>query len=650
MACILLLGGGILAWMIRRRPIGSALAGSGAVVAGSAVALAGSWDVLLGGPAQSARIPWSLPLGSGFLGLDALSAWFLTVLLVVSSIVAIYGAGYLRSEEAHRRTGGTWLAFDVLVASMMLVVAARDGVTFLAAWEIMALSSFALVVFDHPEAQVRRAGFIYLVAGQLGTACLLAFFLILDDGSGRLAFPLGNARIGTTLPFLLAFLGFGLKAGFHPLHVWLPEAHASAPSHVSALMSGVLLKMGVYGLLRAITLLESPPPLAVGLLILAAGFASGLMGVLHALAQHDLKRLLAYHSVENLGIIALGLGLSLVGQATGMTAVAWLGMASALLHVLNHAVFKPLLFMGAGAVLRAAGTRRIDRLGGLFRRMPRTAPAFLVGAAAISGLPPFNGFASEFLLFVAGFQGLGGGAVLRASSLGVIGGMALIGGLAAACFAKVVGVVFLGEPRSPEAAAVREVPATMWGPMWALALACLAVGIFPAAVLALVAPAVNAATGLPGRPESMDPARILELVGWIGVGLIGLSLLLWALRRLADRGRGPATAPTWDCGYAAVTPRMQYTASSFARPLLEDLGRAVDVRVEREGPEGYFPPPGRLEVHASDRVLTQVLEPAFRGAARLLGMGRRLQRGRVQEYLLVLLMALVALLLVWKEV
>ncbi len=292
---------------------------------------------------------------------------------------------------------------------MTLVLVARNAVLFLSAWELMAVSSFFLVTFEHERESVRSAGWIYLVATHLGTGFLLAFFILMGRETGSMNFDVWAAQgIHTQglagILFLMAVVGFGTKAGFMPFHVWLPEAHPAAPSHVSALMSGVMIKTGIYGLLRAFTFLGAPP-LWWGWLFIGIGLSSGVLGVLFALAQHDLKRLLAYHSVENIGIIALGIGVGLLGQNTGSPALVALGFGGALLHVLNHALFKGLLFLGAGAVAHSAGTREIDRLGGLLKQMPWTAATFLIGAAAISGLPPLNGFVSEFLIFLGAFKG-----------------------------------------------------------------------------------------------------------------------------------------------------------------------------------------------------------------------------------------------------
>jgi hydrogenase-4 component B len=341
---------------------------------------------------------WHIPLGSLSLKLDPLSAFFEITILIVVACAAVYGAGYLRPYEETVRMGMTWLWFSILAASMVVVCCADNALLFLVAWELMALSSFFLVIFESHKETTRRASWIYMTATYLGTSLLLPMFLLMGSTSGSLDFNTFNLHANPHLAdvcFILALIGFGTKAGIVPFHIWLPEAHPAAPTHVSAVMSGVMIKTGIYGLMRVI-LLAGMPPLWWGVVLLIAGALSGILGVLFALSQHDLKRLLAYHSIENIGIILMGLGVGIIGINTGCTMVAVLGFAGALLHVLNHALFKSLLFMGAGAIYRQTHTLEMDLLGGVIKKMPITGIVFLTGAVAISGLPPLNGFVSEF--------------------------------------------------------------------------------------------------------------------------------------------------------------------------------------------------------------------------------------------------------------
>ena len=409
---------------------------------------------VLGGAAAPARMLAHTPLGNpGFLRLDPIGAFFLVPVVLLPACASIYAQGYW--DEHHESARRLRLLFGITTAFLVLLVAAAHAFTFLLAWEGMAVTAFFLVMAEDRDAETRRAGWIYLVSTHTGTLCLFAAFgLTAAASKGSFLFtPVPAGLAGTTrgtVTFFLFLVGFGLKAGIFPLHFWLPPAHAAAPSHVSSLMSGILIKMGILGMVRMLSLVPDPP-FWWGALLLVLGALSGILGVAFALAQHDLKRLLAYHSIENIGIILLGLGLGTLGRTAGYPALQALGFAGALLHVLNHSLFKGLLFLGAGSVVHATGSRDLERMGGLAKAMPFTAGAFLAGSWAICGLPPLNGFISEWLIYLAAFRGL---SFPRGAWAGLaMAALALIGTLAAACFAKVFGVVFLGEPRSAEAAA-----------------------------------------------------------------------------------------------------------------------------------------------------------------------------------------------------
>src|SRR5208337_3084062 len=347
----------------------SVATGVGGILIGCMCGIVPAVRVVLGEPSQSIRMAWDVPYGSLFLELDPLSGFFLIPVFVLCALAAIYGAEYLEAYRGKKALAPPWFFFNLLVASMVVVILARNGVLFLMAWEMMALSSFFLVTFEDEKESTRQAGWTYLVASHIGTAFLLVLFVLLGRANGSLDFDRFSASSGAPLMFVPALVGFGTKAGFIPLHVWLPEAHPAAPSHVSAVMSAVMIKTGIYGLLRILTFL-GPPQAWWGWVLCVVGLTSGILGVLLALAQHDLKRLLAYHSVENIGIIALGLGVGILGVSRRSTMLTVLGFGGGLLHVQNHALFKGLLFLGAGSVLHGAGTREIDHLGGLTKRMP----------------------------------------------------------------------------------------------------------------------------------------------------------------------------------------------------------------------------------------------------------------------------------------
>ena len=653
----LLFGAGLLALLTAGRRSLAQCFGVWGGAAGCLLGLSGACQGLATGGSAVYVLPWMTPAGGAFsVGLDPLSAFFLIPLFLLGGLGAIYGAGYLHPERlGAMRTGTAWFCYNLLTASMALVVISRNALLFLVAWEIMALASFFLVTLEDEHSQVRQAGRIYLIATHIGTAFLVAMFLLLGRSAHSLEFadiatalcmPGASAAFAATV-FLLALVGFGTKAGFMPLHVWLPEAHPAAPSHVSAVMSGVMIKTGIYGLLRTLTFL-GPPPLWWGWTMVGIGASSGVLGVLFALAQHDLKRLLAYHSVENIGIIALGIGTGLLGMAAQAPLVAAAGFAGALLHVFNHAVFKGLLFLGAGAVYHATGTREMDHLGGLLKRMPRTGSTFLVGAAAISGLPPLNGFVSEFLIYAGALVGLV--TVTRSAValplLGVVFSLALIGGLAAACFAKAFGIVFLGEPRHAVVPEPRDPGPSMSAPMVVLAGICVLVGVLAPFTLLMLRAPLAVVCGVQGPVLVAALARLLvPLLGvTVAAVLLALAVLfLLRLRRHTLRGRVAADTVTWDCGYARPTPRMQYTASSFAQPILALFG-GVASRHRFVSPSGFFPRASSMATEARDLFRERMFAPLFRLADRWISVLRWLQHGRVQLYVVYVVATLLALL------
>ena len=450
---------GILALLIRD-PRRSRVVGFG----GGAVASFLGLVVTLVGAMREApmRIPLPAPVpwAASELFLDGLSAFFLALIFFIGFLVSVYAVGYMKEFDAHRRGQAAPLLLNLLLLSMAFVVSAGDMLSFLLGWEAMSLASYFLVVLDHEKREARQAGLIYLIATHIGTGGILLAFLFLVQTTGSFSFN-GFAAVPISDPAILsatfgfALLGFGTKAGIFPFHIWLPYAHPEAPSPVSAVMSGVMIKMGIYGIVRFLFYLLPSPPASFGATLLALGLLSGVFGVLYAIVQHDLKRLLAFHSVENIGIILIGIGAASLCQATGRPDAARLLLAGGLFHVLNHATFKALLFLGAGAVLQGAHTRNIEKLGGLMRGMPLTGVAFLAGSLAISAVPPFNGFASEFAIY-RGLWAAAGGAGSGGVFLAAMAGLALIGGLAVVCFVKVVGTVFLGNARSAQASAARD--------------------------------------------------------------------------------------------------------------------------------------------------------------------------------------------------
>jgi hydrogenase-4 component B len=492
---------------------------------------------------------------------------------------------------------------------------------------------------------VRRAGTVYLVATHLGTMALFVLFALLRARTGSFSFPLPGSLDGADpagLLFLLALAGFGAKAGLMPFHVWLPSAHANAPSHVSALLSGVMLKMGIYGILRFV-LFFAAPPWWWGVTLLVVGTVSAVLGIAFAASQGDVKRLLAYSSIENLGVVAMGIGLFLVGGATANRTLAVLGLAGALLHALNHSLFKPLLFLGSGALIHGAGTREMSRMGGMAARMPRTALLFLAGSAAICALPPLNGFAGEFLLYL----GLLGEA--RSSPAPWLAlaapALALSGGIASLAFVKLFGVVFLGAPRSPGAAECHEAGMLMTIPMAALAALCLLFGLFPQAPVRLVEAVVARAAPFPatgaGSVSSLAP------LGWItAAGLLLASLAAAAAFLLVRRLRAlpPERQGTWGCGYLAPTARMQYTAASFSEMLSGLFSGAVLLRREEPRVDGIAPRPASFRADNTETLLDRAIRPSLHVIGISFAFLHKLQHGRMHIYMLYMFVTLFLLM------
>jgi hydrogenase-4 component B len=621
-------------------------------VLGGVLGLCGVGVFWLPGDSEPIALSWSVPGVEFVVEVDGISAIFLVPVCLISVLGSIYGLGYWKETDHPDNGRKLRLFYGLLTASMALLVIARNAILFLVAWEIMALSAFFLITTEDDQKPVREAGWIYLVATHLGTLCLFALFALWRSASGSFALvPLAEGKAApavATAMFILAIAGFGLKAGIMPLHVWLPGAHAAAPSHVSALLSGVLIKMGVYGIVRFTSLLPAPPPWWGGTLLFL-GVVSGVLGVAFAIGQHDLKQLLAYHSIENIGIIVMGLGLALVGRSLGRADWIILGLAGSLLHVWNHALFKALLFLGAGSVVHAVGTREIDRLDGLSRAMPRTSLCFLVGAVAICGLPPLNGFVSEFLIYLGLFGTLGGsGGTSFAGAAFAAPALALVGALAVACFVKVFGVVFLGTPRSVDARRAHEAGPAMIAPMAVLVACCIFIGL----ASPLIAPVLGEAIAewAPEVQNAVPPLTALAPLGSITVMnlvlLAGLALAAGFLWRRLRQG-AVETGPTWGCGYVAPSPRMQYTSSSFAQMLVGLFGWALRPKTHAPKNLPLFPGPTDFHSHLPDPMLDEAVLPTFRFGARVFSRLRVFQQGSIQMYLLYIFLALLALLL-WR--
>ena len=618
---LLALGSGLLLGpRLPRAWLALTLAGSGAMLAAALLVLGGAqWEWRSGFPVGGEPL---------HLRLDAISAIFLALVGTVGGLGAIYAHEYWSDEEHPESAprGRRWWA--AILLSMGFVLLASNGLHFLIAWELFAISSFFLITLDRARREVRAAGWLYLAASHAGTLCLFAFFAALAGRTG--SWDLGPMRHHPELAplFWLAFAGFAVKAGLFPLHIWLPSAHANAPSHVSALMSGVTIKMGIYGLIRFGGWL--PVPAAGGSVAMLLGAATALFGIAFAFAQNDLKRLLAYCSVENVGLITIGIGGALLGAARSDAPWGRLLFAGALLHVWNHGLFKSLLFFGSGSVVHATGTREMSRLGGLWRSMPWTAATFALGAAAICGLPPLNGFVSEWLIYLGLFdtqasRNPAGWAAMPAVIL-----MAVAGALALASFLKAGAMIFLGAPRTKAAEGAHEGGWLMRGPMCALAVGCLAIGMAPFILWPMVARAVGVwnpawAAAAPPPIFTLGAVQLALAAGFVAAGVF-----LW--RRV--RAAGLRRALTWDCGYAWPAPRMQYTGGSFAA--IAEGWFAWLLRPERlqRRPRGAFPEVSSRIERVPETVLERIIEPAGGAVMRFSSVVRQLQHGRVQFYIL----------------
>jgi hydrogenase-4 component B len=651
-----LLGIAILAITLSRSKMSTSVVYS-ATLAICVVASLGAIYWLVGGKANASEV--TLPIGLPWLGahfrLDVLASFFLVVVNLGGASASLYGLGYGHHEAAPHRVLPFFPAF---LAGMNLVVLADDAFSYLVCWEFMSLASWALVMAHHREAGNARAGYIYLLMASFGTLALLLAFGLLAGSAGDYGFgairAAGHTPYVATLVLVLMLLGAGSKAGLVPLHVWLPLAHPAAPSHVSALMSGVMTKVAIYGFIRVIFDLLGQPSWPASVIVLFLGGMTAVMGILYAMMEKDLKRLLAYSTIENVGIIFVSLGLALAFKANELQAAAALAMTAALFHVLNHSIFKSLLFFGSGAVLTATGERDMEKLGGLIRGMPLTAFTFLAGCMAISALPPLNGFVSEWLIFQA---------ILLSPELPqwglkllvpAVGGMlALSAALAGACFVKAFGVGFLGRPRTTVAAGAQEVDRWSLAAMFIFAGLCLLIGIIPGPIIDTLAPVVNALVAEHMPMQSADPwLSIIPIAesrssynGLLVFVFITISTLaaIEIIHRFASRAvrRGPA----WDCGFPDPSPATQYTAGGFAQPIRRVFSALFDAREDV-----VMPAPGdigaaRLTIRLRDLAWEMLYAPVPTAIWFATEKLNHLQFLSIRQYLSLVFVALVALLL-----
>lgn len=636
-------------------------------ILGSVWGLIFSIGVMIGrGETAFGFVLQSFPSLSVSFRIDALSAFFIFVISLLVLFCSIYGIGYIKQFYRKYSIGALGFFFHAFILSMLMVVSAANGFFFLVAWELMAIASYLLVVYEHRNQDNIDAGFLYLVMTHVGTAFIILAFLLLHQFTGSFDFEEIRSSVALlpgsvkNIVFLLALVGFGTKAGMIPFHIWLPRAHPAAPSHVSALMSGVMIKTGIYMMIRIFLELLTPIPLWWGALVLVLGLVSALLGVLYALTEHDLKRLLAYHSIENIGIILLGLGSAMIFYSLGNVPLALFGLGAALFHTLNHAIFKSLLFLSAGSVIHQTHTRNMEELGGLIKVMPKTAFLFLVGSMAISALPPFNGFFSEWLTFQTLMQGMATSDVF-VQSLFILsaGGLAITGGLALACFVKAFGITFLARPRSPEVEHAKESSPSLLIGMGALALASLLFGIFSGTVGSLLLNIGESLKGFQTSSSLIATSSVGQLTGPNGLSTISgpaflafflltlVAVVAWA-RWGINKNQKIRTGATWDCG-TDLTSRMEITATGFARSIVVIFAGFLRPSVQHEieyhdSQMRYFPKSRTVSLGIRDVYQIYFYRPLNKFILALSLRASVIQNGNINLYVLYLLCAVLVAL------
>jgi formate hydrogenlyase subunit 3/multisubunit Na+/H+ antiporter MnhD subunit len=653
---LILLVSGAASFLFKNSPRLSNLSGALGAFAGSAAGLAGVYDSCTNRVPLILNLAWKVPLAGFSIKIDALSAFFLFIIYLSGVLGALYGHEYLKHYYKHKNIGSCWFFYNLLIASMALVTISSNAILFLTAWELMSVSSFFLVLFEGEKLQTAKAGYIYLTATHVATLFLLVMFIILAQQSNSFDFAswssahlTGLSPVALGIIFFCGLIGFGTKAGIMPLHIWLPQAHPAAPSHVSALMSGVMIKIGVYGLLRLTTFLGSPQPYW-GYALIVSGAVSAALGILFALAQHDIKRALAYSSIENMGIIFMGLGIGFLGTALNSPALAVSGFAGALFHIFNHSLFKGLLFFGAGVVFQQTGTREIDLTGGLAKKMPLTAIFFLIASAAICGLPPLNGFIGEFLIYRASFFSITVKTQTLLTGFFITGALALAGALAMVCFTKSYGIIFSGEPRSNCTANSHDPGLLSKISMGTSAFLCILSGLLSFRFIHFFKGLLKNITPFPENIVANELSLISNSLYWISLmgcilaaGCTGLLLI----RHMLLKDRKIAAAPTWDCAYHRPGPNMQYTSSSFVQPVADFFNGFINLNKTITLDKKYFPDKASFKSKAPDIFTEKIFKPLVKLIHRATASLTWFQHGKLQSYILYILFTLIALL-IWK--
>jgi len=593
------------------------------------------------------------PIGKVSLIIDPLSAFFILIISVMSLVGIIYSIGYIEPYlNKNKNISSHFLFLSILICSMLMVVTVQNALFFLIVWEIMSLSSFFLVIFESEKKEVLTAGINYLIYMHMSIIFIILGFIMLSIKSGSLDFNsfkavLESNQIFADGVFICLFVGFGIKAGFVPFHNWLPKAHPAAPSHVSGIMSGVMIKTGVYGILRILTLISSLTE-CISYFVLTISVITALFGILYATAQRDIKKLLAYSSIENIGIIGIGISIGMLGLTYHNNLVAILGFSGGLLHLLNHSIFKEILFFCAGAVYKQSLIKNMEQLGGLAKKMPYTAALFLVGSLSICALPPFNGFISEFLIYIALLKGFAINNIFVFILLTIsMASLALVGSMAVLCFTKVFSIVFLGTPRSQKAEQVKEdVPFIMILPIILSAVFALLIGLFPQfAIKIVLSPVIFILKNNQILNQISMPISLMKTVSLSCFGFITMILVIFGIRQLNFKNKKIDIQNTWSCGYQATNNRMQYTGSSYVSPFLSMLKPFFIKHFDIKKPKELFPKEAHFKLNFEDIEEFYIINPLIRADERFLALFQWIQGGNTQQYILYGLIFLVLALI-----
>ncbi len=592
----------------------------------------------------SISLPGGYVFGTIPIRIDALSGWFILIINLVFLTGGFYGLFYMKAYREQRNNLSLHsIAFFLQHAAMISICMIQNSLAFLIAWEIMTLASFLVIIFEHELSITIKAGINYLIQAHVAILFMMIGFIWVASKTGSYDFQ-AIATYSASIPvsssfmlFVLFFIAFAIKAGLVPFHTWLPYAHPAAPSHVSGIMSGVIIKIGIFGILRMILLIVTDIT-SVGYMILIISVISGLYGVMLAIVQHNLKRLLAYHSIENIGIIGIGIGIGCIGMGTGSQVMATLGFTGAMLHTLNHALFKSLLFYAVGNVYQSTHTISIEKLGGLIRKMPQTAALFLIAAIAICGIPPFNGFVSEYIIYIGLYKWLSDATMVPLlAAIFSTAGLAMVGGLALLCFTKAFGIVFLGNARSELPLSCKEAPFLQLLPMYLLVGIILLIGLFPMIFITLLSKPVSLMTGN-GAP-AFNPAHYeaftsIQPISFASGLLILVAGSIYMFRKFALKHRKIETGPTWGCGYGSPSPKMQYTASSFVRTYSKLFAPFLSIGKHENEVHGIFPDEVKYHTHPYDKMEKWLIDSPLKTNKAFLGRFVFLNNGKLQFYIL----------------